>query len=184
MDAAVRVVAEHGSGALTHRAAASEAGVSLASVTYHYPSVAALRGATFDHAGSRIGLAFRAIIEDSVPTVAELPALTADFVASLITERRVDTVAVFEMILAASYDPVLGPFARFFDERLTEILTPYVGSEVSAEVLAGSIQGLILSALAQKSAPNDLRVATLELIGRFARDASISADLVHTGGRS
>lgn len=184
MDAAVRVVAGHGAGALTHRAAASEADVSLASVTYHYPSITALRGATFDHAGSRIGLAFRAIIEDAVPTVAELPATTANFVASLVADRRVDTVAVFEMILAASHDPALRPFARFLDERLTEILTPYVGSKVSARVLASSIQGLILSALAQSSPPRELRVATLELIQRFARDASASEDFGHHGGES
>lgn len=184
MDAAVRVVAGHGAGALTHRAAASEAGVSLASVTYHYPSIAALRGAMFYHAGSRIGFAFRVLLENSVPTVAELPAVAADFVSSLATEQRVDTVAVFEMILAASHDPDLRPLARFLDERLSEVLTPFVGSEASARVLAGSIQGLLLSALAQNSSPSELRVATLELIERFARDASTSSRRGHQGERS
>jgi DNA-binding transcriptional regulator YbjK len=181
MDAAVRVVAEHGSGALTHRAAASEAGVSLASVTYHYPSISALRGAMFLHAGSRIGFAFRALIEDSVPTISELPAAAAEFVASLVSAQRLDTVAVFEMILAASHDPELRPLARFLDDRLTEILTPYVGSQVSARVLASSIQGLILSAVAQSSPSGELRVATLELIERFARDDAASVNPANNG---
>ncbi|MEU9898634.1 TetR family transcriptional regulator [Streptomyces phaeochromogenes] len=39
LDAAVRVVGEQGVGALTHRAVAAGAVVSLASVTCHYPSI-------------------------------------------------------------------------------------------------------------------------------------------------
>jgi DNA-binding transcriptional regulator YbjK len=38
LDAAVRIVAEFGANALTHRAVAKSAQVSLTSVTYHFPA--------------------------------------------------------------------------------------------------------------------------------------------------
>lgn len=38
LDAAVRIVAEFGANALTHRAVAKSAQVSFASVTYHFPA--------------------------------------------------------------------------------------------------------------------------------------------------
>jgi DNA-binding transcriptional regulator YbjK len=58
LDAAVRIVAEFGTNALTHRAVAKSAQVSLASITYHFPSSEALRSAALasarvSEAGSR-----------------------------------------------------------------------------------------------------------------------------------
>jgi DNA-binding transcriptional regulator YbjK len=55
LDAAVRIVAKFGANSLTHRAVAKDAHVSLASVTYHFPSSEALRSATYEYAGSQIG---------------------------------------------------------------------------------------------------------------------------------
>ena len=63
LDAAARVVSERGSAALTHRAVAAEAGVSLASVTYHFASVADLHRATFEHVGKHRVLANAARID-------------------------------------------------------------------------------------------------------------------------
>ena len=78
--------------------------MSLASVTYHFPGIDDLRAAAFDFAGSRIGLAFRALVESSATRPAAFPDLAADHAATLVGVRRDDTIAVFEMILAASHD--------------------------------------------------------------------------------
>ena len=169
LDAAVNVVAERGSGALTHRAAAAAAGVSVASVTYHFPSIADLRQAMFDHAGSRIGLAFRSAIEAASSDVADIPEIAAAFSASLVGERRVDTTAVFEMIIAAGHDPSLRPLVQFFNDRLADLLAPYTGNRFSALTIAAAIQGLILTDLARSDSEeaHGLHIAVADLIRRF-----------------
>jgi DNA-binding transcriptional regulator YbjK len=179
LDAAVRVVAGRGCGALTHRAAAAGAGVSVASVTYHFPLIEDLRQAMFEHAGSRVGLAFRAIIEASASGTDDVPEICATFAASLVTERRVDTSAVLEMIVAAGHDPSLRPLVTFFNDRLGELLTPYTGDRFQALTVAAAIQGLILGHLAQSDADTarGLHDSVVDLVRRYrgARDADTPA---------
>ncbi|MCU1557762.1 MAG: transcriptional regulator, TetR family [Microbacteriaceae bacterium] len=178
LDAAVTVVAEHGSGALTHRAAAAAAGVSVASVTYHFPSIGDLREAMFDHAGSRIGLAFRSVVEAASASVEDVPEISASFAAHLVTERRADTSAVLEMIIAAGHDPNLRPLVRFFNDRLAEILGPYIGSRFRALTVAAAIQGLILGYIAQSDsdAPQALHDAVVDLVRRYASTPATADD--------
>lgn len=166
LDAAVGVIAQEGAGNLTHRAAALAAKVSLASVTYHYPSIEAFRCAVFDHAGSRIGMAFRALIEREDVTVDAIPAIMADFAVSLVGQHRQDTVAVFEMIVATVHNPELRPVITFLDHRLAELLTPYVGEHSRALTVVAGIQGVILTALALGTTAAQLHQSTLELITR------------------
>ncbi|MEV6735804.1 TetR family transcriptional regulator [Streptomyces sp. NPDC051104] len=169
LDAAVRIVGEQGVGALTHRAVAAAAAVSLASVTYHYPSIDDLRRATFEHAGSRIGLEFVGLSAHTAEEPDALPDLCGDFTAHLVTERRTDTIAVFEMILAAGHDPELGPVKGLLEQRLARLLTPYVGSEAAAFTVTAAMQGLVLTALALDRAgePGRLRDAVSDLIRRY-----------------
>ncbi|HEX9537555.1 MAG TPA: TetR family transcriptional regulator [Streptosporangiaceae bacterium] len=169
LDAAVRIVGEQGLGALTHRAVAAGAAVSLASVTYHYPSIDDLRRATFEHAGSRIGLEFVGLIAHTATEPDALPDICGDFTTHLVTERRTDTIAVFEMILAAGHDPELGPVKGLLDQRLAQLLAPYVGSEGAAFTVTAAMQGLVLTALALDRArdPGWLRGAVSDLIRRY-----------------
>jgi len=169
LDAAVKVVAESGSGALTHRAAAAGAGVSVASVTYHFPSIGDLRQAMFEHAGSRVGLAFRAIIEAGGSLTDDVPEICGTFAASLVTERRVDTSAVLEMILAAGHDPCLRPLVTFFNDRLGDLLTPYAGGRLRALTVAAAIQGLVLVHLSQADVETALEVhdSVVDLVRRY-----------------
>jgi DNA-binding transcriptional regulator YbjK len=169
LDAAVTVVAGHGYAALTHRAAAAEAGVSVASVTYHFPSIGDLREAMFQHAGSRIGLAFRDVIQAASARAEDVPEITGSFSARLVAEQRVDTAAVFEMIIAAGHDPGLRPLVRFFNDRLAELLDPYIGSQPRAHTVAAAIQGLILSSIAQSDADatRELHDAVVDLVCRY-----------------
>ena len=170
LDAAVAVIASQGASQLTHRAVAGEAGVSLASVTYHFPGIDDLRRAAFDHAGSRVGIAFRELLERHADQLGKVPELTADYAAVLVNDRRQDTLAVFEMILAASHDDTLKPIIRELDGYLADLLTPYVGDRSTALTVGSSIQGLILSHLAGAgSGTAGLRVAVADLIRRFHR---------------
>ncbi|MFF1763014.1 TetR/AcrR family transcriptional regulator [Streptomyces sp. NPDC058249] len=169
LDAAVGIVGERGVGALTHRAVAAAADVSLASVTYHYPSIDDLRRSTFEHAGSRIGLEFLALVTRAAADPDALPDICGDFTARLVTERRTDTIAVFEMIVAAAHDPELGPVKRLLEQRLSRLLFSYVESEAAASTVTAALQGLVLSALAPDRArdPGRLREAVSDLIRRY-----------------
>ncbi|RLP74147.1 TetR family transcriptional regulator [Mycetocola tolaasinivorans] len=168
LDAAVTVIANSGAGLLTHRAVAAQAEVSLASVTYHFPGIAELRQAAFDHAGSRIGLAFRALIEANLETPSSLPELAGNYALTLVGESRQDTVAVFAMILASSHDESLRPVIRELDGHLADLLQTYVGDHSTALILSSSIQGLILTHLATGTGSDELRAAVTTLVRRFA----------------
>ncbi len=168
LDAGVRAVARDGAGNLTHRAAAAEAGVSLASVTYHFPSIQELRRATFDHAGSMVGLAFRDRVLADDADATDVDSILSDYATTLVVERREATVAVFEMITAATHDRELRPVVEILNARLAALLEPYVGGRRQALTAAAAIQGLILTALAtDRESPDDLRAAVLDLITRF-----------------
>jgi DNA-binding transcriptional regulator YbjK len=171
LDAAVSVIATRGASELTHRSVAAEANVSLASVTYHFPGIDDLRSAAFDFAGSRVGLAFRALVEAQGADANGIPELAADYVVTLVGENREDTLAVYEMILAANHDDALKPVVRELDGHLADLLAPYVGSRATGLTVGSSIQGLILTHLAG-GAPGEttaLREAVADLIGRFGR---------------
>jgi DNA-binding transcriptional regulator YbjK len=168
LDAGVRVVARDGAGKLTHRAAAAEAGVSLASATYHFPSIQELRRATFDHAGSLVGLAFRDRVLADDAHAGDVGTILADYATTLVVDRREATVAVFEMITAATHDRELRPVVEILITRLAALLEPYVGGTRQALTAAAAVQGLILTALATgHESPDDLRAAVLDLITRF-----------------
>jgi DNA-binding transcriptional regulator YbjK len=171
LGAAVSVIAERGASELTHRSVAAEAGVSLASVTYHFPGIDDLRSAAFDFAGSRVGLAFRSVVEAQGADVSGIPELTADYVVTLVSENRKDTLAVYEMMLAANHDDALKPIVRELDGHLADLLVSYVGARATALTVGSSIQGLILTHLAG-GAPDEttaLREGVADLIGRFGR---------------
>lgn len=168
LDASVRVVARAGAGSLTHRATAAEAGVSLASVTYHFASIHTLRRATFDHAGSLVGGAFRTQVLAVGAASEDVAVILADYATTLVGERREATIAVFELITAAAHDRDLRPVVELFHGRLAALVEPYVGSKRQALTAAAAVEGLILAALAtEPDRHTDLRAAVLDLITRF-----------------
>ena len=169
LEAAVRIVADRGSGSLTHRAVAEEAGVSIASVTYHFPSIGDLRRETLEHAGSSIGLELAGLVLAASTRVEETPEICRAFAIRLVVERRIDTAAVFELIVAAAHDDELRPMVSLFNDRLTDLLAPYEGNERSGRIVGAAIQGLLIVYLAGPATadPNVLGEAVADLIRRY-----------------
>jgi TetR/AcrR family transcriptional regulator, regulator of biofilm formation and stress response len=169
LDAAVRIVAAGGSGSLTHRAVAEEAAVSIASVSYHFPSIGDLRRETLEHAGSSIGLELAGLVTAASTRIEETPEICAAFAVRLVVERRVETAAVFELIVAAAHDEDLRPVVALYNDRLTDLLAPYEGNTMNAHVVGAAIQGLLIVHLASplRADPNTLGNAVADLIRRY-----------------
>jgi DNA-binding transcriptional regulator YbjK len=169
LDAAVRVVARTGSGSLTHRAVASEAQVSIASVTYHFPSIGELRRETLQYAGSSIGLELADLVLAATARVDDIPEICARYAVRLVVERRVETAAVFELIVAAAHDEDLRPVVAVYNGMLANLLTPYEGDQGRAQTVGAAIQGLLLVQLASAFPidPAGLGEAVADLIRRY-----------------
>jgi DNA-binding transcriptional regulator YbjK len=169
LDAAVRVVAGSGAGGLTHRAVATEAHVSVASVSYHFPSVDELRRQTFEHAGSSIGVELAELVLATSTNVEDTPEICGGYAARLVEERRVETAAVFELIIAAGHDEALRPIVALYQGMLADLLTPYEGDRHRATNVAAAIQGLLLVQLASPFPldPAQFGEAVADLIQRY-----------------
>jgi DNA-binding transcriptional regulator YbjK len=167
LEAAVRVVAASGSGSLTHRAVATEAQVSIASVTYHFASIGELRRETLQHAGSSIGFELVGLIQDASASVEDTPQICAAFAIRLVDERRIETAAVFELIVAAGHDEELRPVVAALNGYLADLLTPYEGDRSRALAVGAAIQGLLLVHLTGPSPSRELGAAIADLITRY-----------------
>jgi DNA-binding transcriptional regulator YbjK len=169
LESAIRVVADRGSGSLTHRAVADEAQVSIASVTYHFPSISDLRRDTLEHAGSSIGLELAGLVLAASTRVEETPEICAAFAIRLVVERRIETAAVFELIIAAAHDEELRPVVALYNDRLTDLLAPYEGDQRRARIVGAAIQGLLIVHLASPlpAHPAALGEAVADLIRRY-----------------
>ncbi|HEV7743082.1 MAG TPA: TetR family transcriptional regulator [Pseudolysinimonas sp.] len=169
LDAAVRVVAEGGAGSLTHRAVAGEADVSVASVTYHFPSISDLRRGAFQHAGSSIGLELADLVLAASARVDDTPAICAEYAVRLLTDRRVETAAVFELSIAAAHDDELKPVVAVYQGMLAELLMPFTRDAARARTVGAAVQGLILVQMASPFSddPSALGAAVADLIGRY-----------------
>lgn len=128
LEAALRLIGERGVGAVTNRAVAKAAGVSLGSLTYHFPSQSdLLREAlqTFVDAEIARITARIATLRDANPT----PDQAADEVEKAIAEfaRGPEQIANLELHLHAARDPeVQATSARSveaYDRLATAVLT-------------------------------------------------------------
>jgi prepilin-type processing-associated H-X9-DG protein len=173
LEAACAVVAGAGAGALTHRAVAAQAEVSLASVSYHFPSIHGLRSATFAFAGGHVASEVTRLAAEA-RDAASLAQVAGAFAHRLCRERRADTMAVFELIVAAGHDVRLRRLARHFQRHLAGALAPFVGSPTDALSVAAAMHGIVLVALTSAgarstaSAATFAEAATVSLITRFA----------------
>jgi DNA-binding transcriptional regulator YbjK len=157
--AALRVIAAHGVDAATHRAVAAEAGVPLASTTYHFSSKAELVRDALERAVER---SVAAVDRASAPPygrgAAALVERLLGLVALLEAEDQAPLAAQFELMLEAGRRPHLRPLAEHWSEAYTagiERLAAGAGMPEPA-LAARTISDLIDGALLiQLSLPGD-----------------------------
>jgi len=142
--ATLTVIERDGVAGVSHRAVAAVADVSIASITYHFPTldnllVAALQSAAEDLAAELHGRG------------SELGARPADELARLIehsvVRRRGRTLALYELYLFAARRPDLRETAGAWLEPLTEIARAFTADPQKARLLVAALDGLLMQAL-------------------------------------
>jgi AcrR family transcriptional regulator len=104
----LHLIGEHGIGEVSNRAIAAAAGVSLGSLTYHFPSqTQLLREALLLYVGEEVArlAAIAAELRSSQPSVAQVAAEVERIVEG--STDRIEQVAELELHLQASRDPEL-----------------------------------------------------------------------------
>ncbi len=159
VEATLRVINASGAHAVTHRAVAAEAGVSLASTTYYFDSKDAL-----------VHEALELVIDRSTALLAEHTAVSGPISADELVERLVrlsaaqladpeaPLMAQFELMIESGRRPQLRPLAERWDSVYMESLTTLVDAAgldrpgEAAELIASLLEG---SLLGQLSLPRD-----------------------------
>ncbi|WEV28457.1 TetR family transcriptional regulator [Streptomyces sp. 71268] len=166
IDAAIRVVAERGIEALSHRTVAAAADVPLGSTTYHFATLDDLLVAALRQVCAEPGMA--------VPTwrrAVEGPEPLADAVADLLLDAARDVHGevrlAYELYLAALRREALRPVAAEWLEAVVAVLVRRTGDEASARALLALADGLMLQVL---------------LTGRRLERAEVRAALARVAG--
>ena len=162
LDAVLRVVAEVGVDAVTHRRVAEEAGLPLASTTYWFESKEHLLTAALERAAERDIERLRAFLDD-------IPAPTADPLATVVrailgpTEASAQScrawlLATYALMLEAARRPALREVTTRWTDAYLEALAPLMAAAGStqprsdAELLLAATDGLLIEQLASDDA--------------------------------
>jgi TetR/AcrR family transcriptional regulator, regulator of biofilm formation and stress response len=158
LDAALRIVAEVGAHAVTHRRVAAEAGLPLASTTYHFDSKEHLLTAALERAAERDSGRLHAILSQSPQKPADPLGLVVDAILDPLEENdpscRASLLATYALMLEAARRPALRDIHRRWTEAYIDALSRLLelaGSEdprADAALLLAAADGLLVEQLA------------------------------------
>jgi AcrR family transcriptional regulator len=182
LDAALEIVAERGTNALTIRAVAERAGASPGTVSYHFDSSDDLLVEALEHGASRFAQDLERLALDLQDTDWDAGSWARAFAAALahdVTERRVQHLACFELQLLAARRPELRPAAervQFAYLRVARMALGALGSrdvDTAAVRLVAMLTGLVLVELVHQVAGAEERLTTalLEAVSEHGFDS-------------
>ena len=163
LEAVLRIVAEVGPDAVTHRRVAEEAGLPLASTTYWFDSKEHLLTAALELAAERDTarlLAYGAEMEQSDVDPLDAVVIAIGECADNSQPNRGSLIATFALLLEAARRPALQQIAQRWTEAYLLTLSRLLeraGSaspRADAELLIGATDGLLLEQLASGRTEN------------------------------
>jgi TetR/AcrR family transcriptional regulator, regulator of biofilm formation and stress response len=165
IEAVLRIVAEAGAEAVSHRRVADEAGLPLASTTYWFDSKEHLLSAALEVAAERDIAGLHARVRQQKHLRGSTQAIVAALVGPLDGDPRTSTaplVATYALLLEAARRPALRALARNWTNTYADTLRQLLESAGSdrpredAVLLIGAANGLLIEQLTSGRNP-DLR---------------------------
>ncbi|MDQ1426219.1 MAG: TetR/AcrR family transcriptional regulator, fatty acid biosynthesis regulator [Acidimicrobiaceae bacterium] len=141
VEAAGRVVVASGLAAVTHRAVAEEAGVSLARTTYHFPTIEALLRAVQRHLTDRFDVRLLAFINAARGRHASIIDACCDFLEELLGPRRAEFLASVELVVAAARRPELLSVGSLSSTGVIPIMVAFGADEDRARATFAAVYG-------------------------------------------
>jgi TetR/AcrR family transcriptional regulator, regulator of biofilm formation and stress response len=158
LDAVLRIVAEVGADAVTHRRVADEAGLPLASTTYYFESKEHLLTAALERAAERDVARLHAFLADAPEELADPLGLAIDAILDPVDEMppgcRSSLVATYSLMLEAARRPALRAVNRRWTDAYLDALSRLLelaGSakpRADAALLLAATDGLLVEQLA------------------------------------
>jgi TetR/AcrR family transcriptional regulator, regulator of biofilm formation and stress response len=158
LDAVLRIVAEVGADAITHRRVAEEAGLPLASTTYYFESKEHLLTAALEHAAERDVARLHAFLGHAPWDVPDPLGLVVDAILDPLQDNdlscRASLLATYVLMLEAARRPALREIIRRWTEAYLDALSRLLeragstDSRSDAAILLAAADGLLLEQLA------------------------------------
>jgi DNA-binding transcriptional regulator YbjK len=158
LDAVLRIVAEVGADAVTHRRVAEEAALPLASTTYYFDSKEHLLTAALERAADRDIERLHAFLSQAGDVLADPLRLAVDAILDPLEDSdpscRASLLATYALMLEAARRPVLREINRRWSEAYLDALSRLLelaGSadpRSDADILLAAADGLLVEQLA------------------------------------
>jgi DNA-binding transcriptional regulator YbjK len=142
IDAAIRVIAEHGVAGTTHRLIAAAADVPLGSLTYHFSSLEDLRAQAFQRHAERMSVVYAAHFE-GVRTHEQLVDAVTDLIHGDAGADTQDWAIAYELYLAALREPALRTVTETWMRTSRAVLERFV-DPTTARGADALIEGLVM----------------------------------------
>jgi len=172
LEAALSLIGERGTAAVTHRAVAERAGVAVGSITYYFSSTAGLLEAALELAAELERARIMCAVPDDPRDIRRWVGALAGHLTLASAADRDRRLAAFELVLESAREPRLRPVLESWleDYRSTAQSTlAAAGSDDpihDAHLLVSALLGLDLAQAATGGAPRSELEATIE---RFIR---------------
>ncbi|WP_433831523.1 TetR family transcriptional regulator [Actinoplanes sp. CA-015351] len=166
VDAAIRVIAEHGVAGTTHRLIAAEADVPLGSLTYHFTGLDDLRAQAFKRHAERMSATYAAHFDGVHDREQLVDALTRLIHGDAGADTH-DWAIAYELYLAALRDPALREVTETWMRTSRAVLERFV-DPVTARGVDALIEGLVIhKTLATTPVPvEEIRAIVTRAIGQ------------------
>jgi TetR/AcrR family transcriptional regulator, regulator of biofilm formation and stress response len=162
LDAVLRVVAEVGADAVTHRRVADAAGLPLASTTYWFESKEAMLTAALERAADRDVERLSALLRDAPADLTDPLGLAVGAILDPVAESghtsRGRLLATYTLVLEAARRPALREVTARWTDAYLDALPPLLAQAGSrhpradAELLLAAADGLLVDQLASGDA--------------------------------
>jgi len=173
LDAVLRIVAEVGTDAVTHRRVAEVAGLPLASTTYWFESKEHLLTAALERAAERDIERLDDFLSDSAAAIEDPPSIAVDAILGPVEEReqanRGSLLAIYALMLEAARRPALRAINKRWTDAYLDVLERLLAlagsrdARADAAILLAAADGLLVEQLtssdAAEAAPQLRRLA-------------------------